>query len=302
MAETFEAVASQFLERQKKRLRPRSYPDVERHLLVHSKALHRLLLAKISKRDIASCLTAVEKNSGAVTHNRVRTSLSTLFAWAMSKGLVESNPVIGTERNKEHSRDRVLEPAELRAIWSALPDDDFGDILKLLALTGQRAGEIAALRWSEVQDDQIVLPGERTKNHRPHIVPLSTAAQEILAALPRRTGRDLVFGSGKGPFSGWSSCKNRLDARIAEAGKPLAHWTPHDLRRTAATGMAKLGVLPHVIEAVLNHVSGHKAGVAGIYNRATYDKEKRDALNVWADHVMAIVEGRVATVVPLKRA
>jgi integrase len=301
-AETFKAVAEQFLERQKERLRPTYHSDVERHLLVYAKTLHGISLAKVTKRDIATCLTSVEKNSGAASHNRVRASLSTLFAWAMSRGLAEINPVIGTERIKEHSRERVLDPAELRAIWNACLEDDYGAIIKLLALTGQRAGEIAELRWSEVRDEQIVLPGERTKNHRLHIVPLSAAAQAILDALPRRIGRDLVFGSRNGAFAGWSSAKYRFDARIAEAGKPLAHWTPHDLRRTAATGMADLGVQPHVIEAVLNHVSGHKGGVAGIYNRATYDKEKREALSLWAEHLMAIVEGRAATVVPLKRA
>ena len=103
-------------------------------------------------------------------------------------------------------------------------------------------------------------------------------------------------------FNGWHNCKQALNARIAAASKPLVEWKPHDLRRTLATRMAELGVQPHIIEAVLNHVSGHKGGVAGIYNRATYDKEKREALNLWAEHVMATVEGRTPTVVPLKRA
>ena len=84
--------------------------------------------------------------------------------------------------------------------------------------------------------------------------------------------------------------------------KPLEHWTIHDLRRTVATGMAELGVQPHIIEALLNHVSGHKGGVAGIYNRATYDKEKREALNLWGEHVLSVIEGRGAKVLPLKRA
>jgi integrase len=216
----------------------------------------------------------------------------------MRQGLVNANPVIGTERNKEHSRERVLTPSELRAIWTGLADDHFGDIVKLLALTGQRAGEIAALRWSEVQDGAIVFSGERTKNHRPHIVPLSKPAQDVIARQPRRlteTGglRDLIFGIGDGPFSGWSNSKEKLDRRISDlVGKPLPHWTPHDLRRSVATRMAEeLGIQPHVIEAVLNHVSGHKAGVAGIYNRSSYEREKRMALDLWAEHLMSIVDG-----------
>ena len=307
MAETFEAVGRRFLEHQRTRLRPRSYPDVERHLLAHAKVLHSLPLAKVERRDIATVIAAVAENSGATTGNRVRTSLSTFFSWAMMHGLVESNPVIGTMRNRERSRERVIEPSELRVIWTSLADDHFGAIIKLLALTGQRAGEIAALRWSEVRDNVIVLPSDRTKNHRAHVVPFSRAARAIIEAQPRRTNadgrpRDLIFGLAEGPFSGWSNSKEKLDTRITEAtGKPLPHWTPHDLRRTAATGMAELGIQPHVIEAVLNHISGHRAGVAGIYNRASYEREKRTALDLWAEHLMAIVEGRESNIRPLRQ-
>jgi integrase len=306
-AETFAAVAARFLEYQRTRLRPRSYPDVERHLLTHSKPLHGLQLAKIERRDIATVIAAVADNSGAVTGNRVRTSLSTFFSWAMMQGLVEANPVIGTARNRERSRERVLQPAELRTIWNNLPDDHFGAIVRLLALTAQRASEIAALRWSEVRDNTIVLASDRTKNHRAHIVPLSAAARAIIETQPRRLGadgrqRDLIFGQGEGAFSGWSKAKEKLDAQItATTGKALPHWTPHDLRRTTATQMAECGVQPHVIEAVLNHVSGHRAGVAGIYNRASYAREKAVALDLWAERLMAIVEGRDSNVVTLQR-
>jgi len=114
----------------------------------------------------------------------------------------------------------------------------------------------------------------------------------------RPDGRAHVFGRADSiGFDGWGYAKRTLDARITEKGKQLDHWTIHDLRRTVATRMADLGVQPHIIEAVLNHVSGHKGGVAGIYNRATYDKEKREALNLWAEHVTALVEGRKAVVV-----
>ena len=309
-AETFEAAAALFLAWQRQELRPRSYADVERHLLKHAKPLHQLQLAKVDRRDIATLLAAISKNSGAVTANRVRTSLNTFFGWTIGEGMAENNPVIHTNKNKEQTRDRVLSPGELRLIWNSLEDDDFGAIMKLLALTGQRAGGIAGLLRAEIGENEIALPGERTKNHRPHSVPLSEPARAILAARPRRTGadgkpRELVFGQGQGPFSGWSNSKEALDARITEAneGVPLPHWTPHDLRRSFATHSAEvLGIQPHTIEAVLNHVSGFRGGVAGIYNRAAYDSEKRGALARWAEQLLAWVEGRESNVTPLRRA
>jgi integrase len=307
---TFKAAAGKYLEQCRARLRERTYPDLERHLLKHAKTLHELQLARISRADIAAVITSVSKDSGQVTSNRARTSLSGLFTWAMEQGFVETNPVVGTARHKEQSRDRVLAPDELRLIWKASGDDDFGAILKLLALTGQRAGEIAGLRWSEIADDTIVLPGGRTKNHRAHLVPLSQVALDIIAKQPRRATepgelRDLIFGryTGSGTFSGWSRSKGKLDAKVAEAngGKAIPHWTPHDLRRSFATHAGDLGIQPHIIEAALNHSSGFRAGVAGTYNRNSYQREVRIALDRWADHLMAIVEGRASNVTPLRR-
>jgi integrase len=261
----------------------------------------------------------------------VRASLSTFFGWIIREGLMgpnPANPVTFTNKRGESSRDRVLTPAELRAAWNALPQGDFADIVKLLMLTAQRREEMGALRWSEITNelDAIDLPAERTKNHREHHVPLPAAAQAILAARPRWAGRDLVFGRGDGGYSGWSNCKERLDAAITEAaGKkapPMPAWRLHDLRRSAATymggGLPKkqldklpmqdrklaegLGVQPHIIEEVLNHISGHRAGVAGTYNRGIYEQEKRTALARWAERLVAIVEDRSDNVVPLARA
>lgn len=308
-------------------MRPRSYRNLKRHLLRDAKPLHELQLAKIKGADIVQVLNAVERDCGAPTHNRVRTSLMSFFGWAVEQTLAETNPVIGTSVNEEKSRDRVLLPSELRAIWTALPDDHYGAIMKLLALTGQRADEIASLRRSEIHGNMIVLPKERTKNQRPHVVPLSPTALAIIEEqAPRASGdgsaRDLIFGVGRGGFSGWSNCKDRLTAKIeGTLGKELPRWTPHDLRRTFATyiggglpahELAKLKgrdremasglqVPPHVIEAILNHVSGHKAGVAGTYNRSTYEPEKRTALDRWAEHLLAIIDNRASNVMPLRR-
>jgi integrase len=301
-AETFEAILRTHLEWKRARLKARSMAEVERHLLQHAKPLHALPLAKIERRQIAALLAQIAQNSGTVTANRVRASLSAFFSWAIQNGIADSNAVSGTAKERERARDRVLSPDEIRLIWNALPESDFGNILRLLTLTGCRAGEIASLKWDEVRDDQIVLPPERVKNGRTHIVPLSDPARAILAAQPRRGNREFVFGMTRtNPFSGWGKCKDALDDAIAKtAGKPLDYWRVHDLRRTAATMMAEIGVQPHIVEAVINHVSGHKAGVAGIYNRASYEAEKRTALGRWADHVTASIEGRESNIVTLR--
>jgi integrase len=322
-AETFKAAIDEYLEMARKTLRPRTYPDIERHLVKYAKPLHGLPLAKIGKTYIRGIVSSVSKNSGEVTGNRCRASLSAFFAWAVAEKDLDANPVIGVRRNPEKSRERVLLPAELRAIWNALGDDDYAAIIKLLALTGCRAAEIAGLRWSEVHGDVIILPGDRTKNHREHVVPLAPAARAIIASRPKREDREFVFGRGQQAFSGWSKCKERLDAKIKEkAGKALPHWTPHDLRRSFATyccgGLPEhlfatlnardkklaggLGIGPHIIEAALNHVSGHKSGVHGTYNRSTYASEKKTTFERWAEHLAAIVEGRESVVVPLQRA
>jgi integrase len=296
---TFGVLANQYLEARKSKWRAGTYEENSRYLGKYAKSLHNIPIAAVSQRNIANLLNSIAKESGDVTANRVRSSLSGLLGWVIREGirLPEGNVASYTNEREEKSRERVLTDAELKAVWGACLADDYGAVLKLLTLTGQRANEIAALRWEEVHDEQIVLPGERTKNGRTHIIPLSDAAKAILHR--GHDGRTYVFGRLDTGFQGWHVAKQALDGRIAE---PLAHWTTHDLRRTVATRMAELGVQPHIIEAVLNHVSGHKSGVAGIYNRATYDREKREALSMWAEHVTALVEGRKAVVVPMKRA
>jgi integrase len=152
----------------------------------------------------------------------------------------------------------VVKPEELAAIWRAAGNDDFGRIVKLLMFTGQRREEIAAVAWSELDPERRLwtIPGARTKNKREHEVPLSDQA---LALIPeRRPGRDLVFGRGKGGFSGFSNCKDRLDKATG-----IAPWRLHDLRHSWVTNAAEIGVEPHIIEACVNHQSGHKAGIAG---------------------------------------
>jgi len=301
---TLGGLVERYLAQQETELRSGSYREVNRHLRVHAKPLHGLPVDTIDQRTVAHQLLTTEKSSGPVTANRVRASLSAMFTWGIKEGLVLANPVTLTNKRQEKSRDRVLVDAELRCIWRALADNQYGTIIKLLVLTAQRANEIAALRWEEINFDRnvISLPGSRTKNGRPHEIPMSVTVRSLLLSQPRIDGRDLVFGKRDGPFSGFSRCKKALDKKIAEltGGKALAPWVHHDLRRSAATGMADNGIQPHVVEAVLNHTSGHKAGVAGVYNRASYAAEKAQALARWDEHMASMVHEYRNAVTPLR--
>jgi integrase len=295
---TLGSVSERYLDRHAAaRLKPKTLAETTRYLRQHWRPLHPLPLHKIERRHIAAYMAEIATSNGPIAANRARTALSGLYSWAMREGLAEANPVVGTNRSvPERSRERVLSDLEVKAIWAACAEDDYGRIVRLLILTGQRRDEVGSMRWEEVDTEAALwrIPGERTKNHRPHEVPLSSPALAILQSIPRREERAFVFGDGSGPFQGWSKARAGLDRRLVKAGHQLAPWRLHDLRRTVATRMAELGVQPHVIEAVLNHVSGHRAGVAGIYNRALYAAEKRDALERWAQHVLKHVAGTLA--------
>jgi integrase len=301
LAKSFGHEVTRYLERKRAGMKPRAFEEVERHLTNHAAPLHRLRLSEIDRRIIAQRLGEIETASGPVARNRVRSSLSAFFSWCVTEGLLDTNSVQGTAKLDEGgSRERTLTPEELRELWRGLEDEpnaQFADIVRLLILTGQRREEVGGLRWSEIERGLIVLAPDRTKNSRQHEVPLSRQAKAILERQPKRKGRDFVFGIGELGFSGWSDCKARLDQALLAArrktnrkAKAMPDWRLHDLRRTAATGMAELGVQPHIIETVLNHVSGHKAVVAGIYNRARYEGEMREALQRWADYVEQITK------------
>jgi integrase len=302
---TFGVVAERYLAAKKSQLRPTSYADAHRYLVRHWAALQDWPIAAIKLANVAAVLQNIIATYGPVSAARARANLSALFTWAMGEGLVETNPVIGTNNpeNGHATRTRVLSEVELAVIWKACGDDDFGRIVKLLTLTGCRRGEIGSLKWSEVdfERDTITVAGTRTKNGRALTLILPPVALELLRATPRREGSDNVFGGGGPGFTIWSHAVKGLNARIAMAGKPLPRWTLHDLRRSTATHMAEIGVQPHIIEAVLNHVSGHKSGVAGIYNRAAYTRDIAQALQLWSAHLLAVIAGRKRKVVPLRK-
>jgi integrase len=283
---TFDTVIGAYLETVKQERSKSHYEATKRALQVRFKNLHGLALASISRSTVATELQAIKKDQGPIAMNRARTYLSSFFNWAIGEGLCEANPVDKTNRNEENSRDRVLKNTELKTIWRALPDNDFGKCSKLLMLTAQRRNEIGGLKVSEFNraERQIELPPERTKNSLPHIVPLSDMAMSILESVDM-DGKEFVFGRrADSGFSGWGDAKTMLDQEAE-----IDHWTLHDFRRTGSTRMGDEGVLPHVVEAVLNHISGNKAGVAGTYNKAMYLTEKREALNTLASFIERVV-------------
>jgi len=295
---TLAVVAARYLDGYAKtRLKPKSFIGVARYLNQHWAPLAEMPVHKISRADVAALLADIATRNGPFAANRARAALSALYGWAIGEGLVDQNPVVGTRKaTEEISRDRILSEEELRLIWQLAGDGEYGAIVRLLILTGQRREEVGGMLCSELQlqDGLWSISAERTKNGKPHDVPLSTLALEILNAQSKREDRDLLFGARGGAFQGWSRAKEALDRRMLVALQnahgekaKLKPWRLHDIRRTVATRLGDLGVLPHVVEAILNHISGHKAGVAGIYNRAIYAPEKRAALETWADYIAA---------------
>jgi len=270
-------------------------------------------LSEIKRADVHELLDGIVDRGAAIMANRTLAALRRMCAWAVERGIIDASPCDSVKAPAaERSRDRVLTDDELRAVWKACDLDGwpFGPLFQLLILTGQRLGEVAGMRWSEVDLEARLwrLPKERTKNGIEHLVPLPDAATGILASLPRIKSKDgFVFTtSGLVPVAGFDRAKNRVDAYIGEAlaadgREPPAHWTLHDCRRTVASGLARLGVGLPTIEKVLNHQSGSFRGVVGVYQRHDFAAEKCTALQAWARHVQVIISGEPArNVVTLK--
>jgi integrase len=288
-SQTLKAGVADYLAVKRNQVRVRTYGVRVRYLTgPYFKPLHSRPVDQITRKDVAAQLTRIMIEHGDTTALLARATLSAFYTWAMTMGIVENNPVVGTPKAKGNKpRERTLDDAELAAIWRACRDDDYGRIVRLLILTGCRRQEIGGMKWSELADEKWTLGAERSKNHRAHELPLLSAAREIIVQAPHRLTRDYLFGSsGGGGFSRWSAAKSELDQRCG-----VSNWTLHDVRRSVATRMADLGVQPHIIEQVLNHQSGHKRGPAGIYNRSAYAREVRAALALWADHIRVLAEG-----------
>jgi integrase len=284
--------------------------------IIHGGLSHRWArkaVRDITKHDIQDVVDETRdrgvpglvRHSEGPTEGQARSMLSTLstfFGWvAKRKRLIEMSPCSVHRPETPRARDRVLTDAEIRIFWNACDavSEPFSQALKLLLITGCRLSEVSQMRRAEFSEDGSIwtIPGARTKNHRAHVVPLPPLARSILATL-KRVSNEFVFSTtGRSPISGWARIKGRLDAEMQ-----IPPWRLHDLRRTAATGMAEISIPPHIVEAALNHISGAKAGVAGTYNRAAYTQEKRVALERWAEHLGALAEGHFSNVVSLTTA
>ena len=295
--ETVEAVTERFVERY---VRPnnKSSKEIERKLNVEVLPhWGKRPINSITQRDVIDLLDSIVDRGGVGAQaNRVLATIRRLFNWAIERGLINRSP---TDRVKapvpETPRDRVLNDSELALLLRATDQlgFPFGPYIKYLILTGARREEVAGMRWSELDRGLTawILPRERTKNGNEHTIPLAPWAQSIIAGLPHIAGSDFVFTvNGRNSINGYSKAKRTLDATIASlnGGAPIAPWRMHDLRRTMATGLARLGVQLPVVEKILNHISGSFAGVAGIYQRHDFADEKRQALEVWGRHVLAL--------------
>jgi integrase len=314
-ADTFAAIAHDYLERHlRKNAAPATYREAVRDLGHDAMPRWRNRpIASISRRDVIDLIDGIVARGSEVQANRALARLRALFNWAIEKDRLSTSPVARMKLpTKERPRDRVLSDDELRWFWSAAEEIDwpFGPLAQLLLLTAQRRDEVAGMEWQEIDlaKPTWVLPRHKVKNNRAHEVPLSDAAVAVLQSIPR-LGNGLVFTTtGETAVSGFSKAKSRLDAAMqsakrAKLGKAeqIPEWTLHDLRRTAATGMARLNFPPHVVDKVLNHVSGTIRGVAAVYNRFEYLEERRAALEAWGRYVGSLVLPAAANVVELRR-
>lgn len=241
-------------------------------------------LDAITPRDILRILDGMGQSS----RNQALASFRAFFSWAIRKHYIDRSPCERMTLAKETARSRVLSDQELAAVWNATARmGRYGMLVKLLILTAQRRGEIAGLKSSFIENEICTLPPALTKNKRPHSFPICAQVAKIISEIPSGT-TPLLFparGTKDKLITGWSKHKAALDRRL---GGTVGPFTLHDLRRTAATRMAELGVMPHIIERLLNHVSGEISGVAAVYNRAKYLAEIRTALELWERHVQAV--------------
>lgn len=268
----------------------------------------------ITKRDVIDLLDDIADSGRVVTANRIRAYLNKFLNWAVERDIIPMSPATGVKPvAKEASRDRVLSDDEIRWFWAACEAEGFpfGPLGKVLLLTGQRLNEAAQISDAEISGDLWHLSASRTKNARAHDVPLPDAVQAVLGAVERIAGKPgfIFTTTGTTPVSGFYKARASLaeameKAAAEEQGQPveIPRWTFHDLRRTAATGMARIGTPVRVTEAVLNHVSGTGGGIVAVYQRHDYAAEKRQALEAWARQVLRIVEGKAENVVSITEA
>jgi integrase len=267
----------------------RDWKETE-HILRKFGSLFAKEINTIRRPDVVRVLDGIVASGTPYRANRALAALKKLMSWALDRGMIEMNPIAGLKPpHKEQARDRVLSDPELASLLNVSDAEGypFGDMFKMLIYTGQRRGEVTGMQWSEIDWERRIwaIPGLRSKNRQSHEVPLSEPVLQILRSMPRFLGSDYVFTTtGETQISGFSRAKRRVYTAVK-----TNDWRTHDLRRTAASGMARLGIPPHVVEKVLNHKSGIISGVAAVYNRYGYENEKREALTRWASYVSQLM-------------
>jgi integrase len=261
---------------------------LRRDVIAHwgTKSIH-----EITKRDVSDLIGLIAQRNEHAGHRLLKT-LKTFFRWCVGRAIIDFSPADGITSNyRQISRDRVLADEELAAIIIAARkmESPYGGIIELLALTGQRRNEVSRLRWDELDERRRTwsIPGSRTKNKKAHIVHLSEQAWRVVEVRPR--GIYVFATTGKKPFSAFAKGKSAIDQLCDVSG-----WRVHDLRRTVVSGMARLGVPPHVADKILNHQAGTISGVAAVYQRHEFLAERKEALNRWGAHVTQIVEAFMA--------
>jgi integrase len=292
-----EKVAAQFLARHVKNLAAATRIEVGRIIAKEILPTFRgRRLSEIKRPDVIEWLDGIVDRPAPIAANRALGWLKGLCNFAIERGIMEVSPIAGIKPPApETARDRVLSDDELKAVWEAADalEPVYAGFIKLLILSGQRLREVSEMEWKEIDLDARLwtLPGMRAKNSIEHAIPLSDQAVEILKALPRIAGSAFVFTiNGRNPIRGTHLVKRRID----KLAPPMPSWVLHDIRRTVASGMARLGINLPVIEKLLNHVSGSFAGIVGVYQRHSFADEKRAAMTAWARHVEAIVSGETA--------
>jgi integrase len=302
---TIGAVAAQFLDRHYRNKRPRTREEVKRLLDLHVLPYWRnRLVGEIAKRDVIAIIDRVIDKGFPVAANRCLTVIKTMFTWARERDIVAVSPAQDVKKpTKEQSRERVLSSEELRAVLLAADQmgGPFGALVKLLCLTGARRDEVAEMPWSEIDLEARIwsLPAERVKTDNAHQIALSDLAIATLKTLPR-LGKYVLVYDGDTPASDFSKKKRKLDALLPEEMR--ATWTLHDLRRTMASHMARLGIALPTIERILNHVGESFGGIAGVYQKHDFADEQRIALEAWGRHIEALVAGETAKFLPLRKA
>lgn len=317
---TFEGVAQDFIEKYAKR-KIRSWARVERSLELHVMPHWRNRpIDTITRRDVNDLLDKLVESGLSVQANRILAYVRKLFNWCIERGILEMSPAFQVKPpTAEQPRERDLKAEEIATLWPAFETlgEPFGPYLRVLLILGQRRTEVSSMRWQDIDFERAewTLPRELTKAKRTHVIPLPRMAVDILKGMNRvsyipapgkpSVPSDFVFTTlGETPISGFGRVKARIDkaaaaAREKDGAEPLAPWCIHDLRRTAATCMAELGVPVEHIGRVLNHAP--RGVTATVYDKHTYVPEKRRALDVWASYLESIVApGGVENVVKLR--